>query len=190
MKKSTGNKSTKENKAANFFAALLNFRNSIFFRRLNIILVFVWCVIIFCFSAQTGAKSSHLSEKVSCIVVNTVEKISNVKLNQKEVQSTIKKIEFPVRKMAHFSEYAILAILIFMCLKDVSFVRNRYVAALFLVALYASSDEIHQLFVPNRAGQARDVCIDTSGGLVVLVVIFLIKKLIEHRKRNKNDRVG
>ena len=77
-----------------------------------------------------------------------------------------------------------------MCLKDVSFVRNRYVAALFLVALYASSDEIHQLFVPNRAGQVRDVCIDTSGGLVVLVIIFLIKKLIEHRKRNKNDRVG
>ena len=36
--------------------------------------------------------------------------------------------------------------------------------------LYAVSDEVHQIFVPGRAGQLRDVLIDTTG---VLLGIFL-----------------
>ncbi|SER41870.1 VanZ family protein [Lachnobacterium bovis] len=183
MKRST------ENRAANFFAALLSFRNSKVFKKLNIILVIAWCIVIFCFSAQTGSKSSSLSKKISIAVVNTVNKISNIELEQDGVQRTLKNIEFYVRKTAHFSEYAILAILIFMCLKDVSFFSNRYIAAAFLVALYASTDEIHQLFVPQRAGQFRDVCIDTSGGITALIIIFLIKKIITYRKRKENDRI-
>lgn len=31
--------------------------------------------------------------------------------------------------------------------------------------LYAISDEVHQLFVPGRGGQVRDVIIDSAGAI-------------------------
>ena len=43
--------------------------------------------------------------------------------------------------------------------------------------IYASSDEIHQLFVPGRAGQVRDVLIDTSGAVAGILLAILIRKI-------------
>jgi VanZ family protein len=37
----------------------------------------------------------------------------------------------------------------------------------------ASSDEIHQLFLPNRTGTFHDVMIDCLGGLVMQTIIWL-----------------
>ena len=36
--------------------------------------------------------------------------------------------------------------------------------------LYAMTDEFHQLFVPGRSGEIRDVCLDSAG---VLVGVFI-----------------
>ena len=33
-----------------------------------------------------------------------------------------------------------------------------------IIILYSCSDEIHQLFIPGRSGEIRDVLIDTLGG--------------------------
>ena len=43
-------------------------------------------------------------------------------------------------------------------------------------ALYACSDEFHQLFISGRAGQIRDVCIDSTGALIMLLIIYFILK--------------
>ena len=46
-----------------------------------------------------------------------------------------------------------------------------------LFALYAATDEIHQLFVPGRSGEIRDVCLDSLGvitGIIILLIIFKI----------------
>jgi VanZ family protein len=39
--------------------------------------------------------------------------------------------------------------------------------------LVASSDEIHQHFLPNRSGSPWDVLIDCSGGLLMQVLIWM-----------------
>jgi len=44
--------------------------------------------------------------------------------------------------------------------------------AFLLVALYAASDEFHQLFVPSRQALAIDVMIDTTGGIVGLLLLW------------------
>ena len=60
--------------------------------------------------------------------------------------------------------------------------KTKLLSALTISLLYAISDEIHQLFVPGRAGQIRDVLIDFSGSLTgvifALIFITILSKII------------
>ena len=52
--------------------------------------------------------------------------------------------------------------------------------------IYAISDEIHQLFVPGRAGQVRDVLIDSAGSFLgIILVMAFVKLLIKFNKKHK-----
>jgi VanZ family protein len=61
-----------------------------------------------------------------------------------------------LRKLAHTAEYAILGALLMRA-------TGRIGVALALGIAYAVSDELHQTFVPGRAGKPLDVAIDTLG---------------------------
>jgi len=61
-----------------------------------------------------------------------------------------------LRKIAHACEFALLGALLLRALGDE---RAAFVGGL----LYAISDEVHQLFVPGRAGSPIDVAIDSLG---------------------------
>jgi VanZ family protein len=45
-----------------------------------------------------------------------------------------------------------------------------------LCFLYACSDEIHQLYVPGRSGNIKDVFVDSIGISLVLVVYYFKKR--------------
>lgn len=89
-------------------------------------------------------------------------------------------IAFIARKCAHMTEYAVLALLLWRALRKP--MKNdprpwnwREVSVvLFIVLLYAASDEIHQIFVPTRTGQVTDVVIDTVGAVVALLALWII----------------
>ncbi|MDQ2981740.1 MAG: VanZ family protein [Actinomycetota bacterium] len=69
-----------------------------------------------------------------------------------------------LRKGAHLTEYAILALLLFRAL-------GREVPAFMLGFAYAVSDEIHQEFVRGRHASPFDVSMDAAGlalGLLIL----------------------
>ena len=68
-----------------------------------------------------------------------------------------------LRKVAHAAEYAILGALLLRA-------TGRAGPAFALGVLYAVSDEIHQSFVPGRAGVALDVAIDALGVAVGILV--------------------
>ena len=85
-----------------------------------------------------------------------------------------------VRKLAHMTEYGIL------CLLACAFVHGYSgnwkvcgISAVAVAALYAATDEIHQLFVPGRAGRFSDVCIDTLGAVIWLLLFTALRKLWE-----------
>lgn len=71
------------------------------------------------------------------------------------------------------SEYAILTLLGFLTF---SFLhgRGRVLIPIGVTFIYACTDEIHQLFVPGRAGRFTDVLIDTTGGIIMLLFIALV----------------
>ena len=92
---------------------------------------------------------------------------------------------FIVLKVAHFTEYFMLYWIVYFSHFN-RFTDNwkRIWAPVLICALYASSDEYHQSFVPGRYSSVWDVCVDTLGALfsAVCVRIFLYFKI----KRKKN----
>lgn len=96
-------------------------------------------------------------------------------------------VHFLVRKAAHFTEYAILALLARRALVTSSnnFIQRRWFAlGLLLVACYALLDEFHQSFVPSRSASIYDSAIDVVGGLTVLLIFKLYDRRIRGQKRN------
>ncbi len=88
-----------------------------------------------------------------------------------------------VRKCAHVTEYAVLALLLWRGLRKpaeqgrVPWRWSKAGLVLALVALYAASDEIHQAFVPSRQASVWDVLIDTSGGALALLCLWGVGRL-------------
>jgi VanZ family protein len=97
-------------------------------------------------------------------------------------------MQFVVRKAAHMAEYACLAGLVLFGL-SVNLEKKKYLYPLSLgaAALYASTDEIHQLFTPGRSGEVRDVIIDTCGALIGLLVIRFVVSLRNRRQARGVD---
>ncbi len=91
-------------------------------------------------------------------------------------EETIDLAHFLVRKTAHFTEYAIFALLAaraFLGSSHDVLRRHWLLAALALITLYSLSDEFHQSFVPTRTASIYDSMIDTIGGFVALISIAL-----------------
>ena len=76
------------------------------------------------------------------------------------------------------TEYAVFGILVFYQIKLYRLFEkewNRIVMAVICVMIYASTDEIHQLFVGGRSGRFTDVLIDTAGGFIgIMAAAFIV----------------
>jgi VanZ family protein len=100
-------------------------------------------------------------------------------------EETLDLTHFFVRKAAHFTEYAILALLaarVFLSSSQQPLRGRWFTSALLLVVLYALSDEYHQTFVPTRTGSIYDSMIDITGGLTALLILALWNKRKARRK--------
>lgn len=86
------------------------------------------------------------------------------------------RINYFVRKCAHFTEYAALAALLFRAFRADSAYRWRLKWAIYSLAIvmsWAVLDEWHQRFTHTRSGSLPDSLLDSSGGLFSLVIITL-----------------
>jgi VanZ family protein len=84
-------------------------------------------------------------------------------------------IHFFMRKLGHFSEYAVLGILAaraFSGSANAFLKQHWFQVALLLIVCYALLDEFHQSFVPNRTASIFDSAIDVAGGLAALLVFL------------------
>ncbi|MGN0279133.1 MAG: VanZ family protein [Lachnospiraceae bacterium] len=143
------------------------------------ILALFWMCIIFAFSAQEKEESSEVSEAISYRMVNSTGILFHLHLDEEQIREIAGAIENTVRKAAHMTEYGILSILFYIWLGKWQFgVRKRGILSIVLSALYACSDEFHQLFVPGRAGMVRDVLIDSAGAILGILVFLGVKKCI------------
>jgi VanZ family protein len=93
-------------------------------------------------------------------------------------------VEIIIRKLAHAAEFAILAYLIFRILEEVHIMdeKKAFWWSLALVALYAVSDEFHQMFVSGREARIFDVLIDVIGSYIGLYIIIGAKRKVHSKK--------
>ena len=91
-----------------------------------------------------------------------------------------------LRKLAHFSVYFILSLLLFRAIRRgrSGWHRRWSLAALLLAMAYAGTDELHQLFTISRTGSLRDVGIDTLGALAAQ---FLLWRAMVRRTRSNPE---
>ena len=87
---------------------------------------------------------------------------------------TLAIIHFSTRKIAHFTEYAILGFLAARAFRTSPRepIRSRwFLICVTLIVVYALVDEYHQSFVPSRTASLVDSLIDIAGGLTALIII-------------------
>ena len=66
--------------------------------------------LIYSFSAQDGTTSGNLSYQVSEIIVETANEAFELNWSAEQEQYYIERIHYPVRKLAHMTEYFLLAV--------------------------------------------------------------------------------
>lgn len=154
------------------------------------ILAIFWMCMIFGFSNQKGNASSSMSQDVSYYIVKTANNVVNNSVTEGELWKQALYIEYPIRKMAHMSEYAIMSLLWFLTLISYNVqVKKSLLIPIVIVFAYACTDEIHQLFVADRSGKFTDVLFDTSGAiLMMLLVRFASKFRIKIKTNNYRKR--
>jgi VanZ family protein len=118
--------------------------------------VILWMIVIFIFSTEwfssantTPFLSPLLAEVLPAVFAPLIEGIVAL-----------------IRKLSHWSEYFILAILLMRALKaEISSqpAIRRLIWSIVLATLYAASDEFHQSFVPSRTANPVDVVVDSFG---------------------------
>jgi VanZ family protein len=78
---------------------------------------------------------------------------------------------FVGRKLAHFTEYALLTALWWRALRTCLSARTAVLLAVAISIAYAATDEIHQRSVNGRHGTPMDVLIDTAGAVTAATLI-------------------
>ena len=177
---------------------------------ISIILVIIWMIVIFIFSAMSSDESNEKSKGVISKVVEKVETkkeeiVNTEKTNivaqentNKQEQNVVSKndnsktyiivnkLNTPLRKCAHASVYFVLCIFISNVILEIKskFKLPYCLISIGLCFLYACTDEFHQSFVNGRTGQFTDVLIDTSGAVLGCAIFYIIYKL-RHRKSKK-----
>lgn len=159
---------------------------------LALALLLGWCALIAIFSAGTGDVSQSLSDGAIFRLLSALQPGFS-QLSPEQQAQIVATWSFPVRKLAHFSEYFVLCGLavnalyrakaLFPQLSGLSVVRI-CIAAVAFCALYACGDEFHQLFVSGRSGKLFDVGVDTSGAAAFCIVFAAARWLTRRRKRS------
>lgn len=129
-------------------------------------------IVIFRFSAQNSGQSNGLSLKIAAWALEL--------LPLAETPENLDLVNLVLRKLAHFSAYALLGF----GLTGVAGRQKRVPvlpAVLLLGGLFALSDEFHQSFSPGRSPSLWDVGLDTCGAAAGWAVFRLAGRIRERK---------
>ena len=141
----------------------------------HLLLPLLWMVVIFMLSHQPASVSSGQSgvfvEQLHYIAPSIDQQL----------------LTFLVRKGAHIFAYFVLGILAFNALWRVDLSKFKFnrpaTLSIIVCALYAASDEFHQLFIIGRSGEFRDIMIDSCAAMVGVFIISIFVRILQKSKK-------
>ena len=143
---------------------------------ISIIVLILWCILIFYLSNRNGT----LSGNDSLVVVNF---LGDFGLKLESILGI--NITYLIRKLAHIYLYFVLYIFAFNSLNNFNFKKKNIISFLFSF-FYAISDEIHQMFILERSASIIDIFIDTLGiilGFLFLKIVYFL--ILKGKKKEK-----
>ena len=154
---------------------------------LLLIMSISWMSVISGFSSKNAEESTVQSNRVTEFLIMLFEDDSE-SLTEEEKQALIEKYDGIVRTAAHFSVFAVLGILTYftagsLCWIPDFAVRPSCISFPFCV-LFSAADEFHQMFVPGRSFQFKDIATDSVGALCGILT-GVLAVIIIRRKNNK-----
>jgi len=152
-------------------------------------------ITIFLLSAQEADASQALSDSTLELIMDSVGQ------HMAEIVASFV-VEY-IRKIAHFLIYMLLGMFTYLTARewwDVYLTKEiiskyeydkneikkfKVYSGWGIAILYAISDEIHQKFVAGRSSEWRDICIDTLGAFVGIIIVGLVILLKDVRKNKR-----
>src|SRR5699024_7637219 len=126
------------------------------YKILSWLMVILWMGLIFYLSHQRATESDQLSGGVVDLVIQTFERVLPL------IRLVWSVFHHNVRKSAHLFVYLILGIFVVHALRQVKWLSwHSLIGALIICVCYATSDGIHQLFIPGGSGKVRYVLLDS-----------------------------
>lgn len=141
--------------------------------------VLFWMCLIFLFSHQPADQSSQLSGGIARRILKMLQDV------MQDASFEWDNMEHFIRKNAHFFLYLVLGVLVSRGFNK----RGRHVPWYLMIgicAVYAASDEVHQLFIAGRSGQFLDVIIDSCGAAAGILGYYVHKRQVEYKKKTGN----
>lgn len=142
--------------------------------------ILVGLMVIFIFS--NSAASASTSNGMSLTVSEWVRPV----LNTVGLHPETDFLNFVIRKLAHFSEYALLGVLIGLAyrLQPWSWMKDK--AALLPFFIIPVLDENLQRFSSGRSCELRDMLIDSAGMAVGMMLVIALLMMLSNRKKQED----
>ncbi len=134
----------------------------------KVLLCVIWLGVIF----YNGTRPGEISQKTSKEVIkvaSAVMKIPKATLNTPSIKFS--KVNYYVRKNAHFFQYFIFSLFLCDAVKELKLYKATEIfLLLFILLLFPVLDEFIQKFIPGRTSLIFDIIIDFSGGVLAMVI--------------------
>lgn len=140
--------------------------------KIPLFLLIMWIAFIFFNSLQPGNISGANSGRI-------VQEVAKV-LKFFKIEIEYNTLSIIIRKGAHIFEFMVLAILFFLVLKNFTVMHRIFLTSILSISI-AMIDETIQLFVSGRSGSVIDVCIDSIGVAIGIVIGLLCRRYLSKK---------
>lgn len=140
----------------------------------------VICILWLTFIFYNGTRPGEQSQRVSGGIVNIIQETVYKNNDGGSKTKRFRKLNYFVRKNAHFFEYLIFGVLFSSFLLEFRFNKITLIfILLFFILLFPVIDEFIQSFIQQRTSSVKDVIIDFSGGVIGgagFIIMMSLKK--------------
>ncbi len=153
-------------------------------KRLICFAAVIGCLLmIFWFSSQNGLESGSVSGRLVRWVLSRIPAIRE----RPDFEQIVRAFHPLTRKLGHMTEFALLGASLMLLFRQFPLPEwVRWFGTVGGGILTAAGDEVHQLFVPDRAGNPVDVMIDLAGLVIGAAAVYIAAALMRRARRKES----